>query len=218
MVHFKRDGGLNVGKKEPYDHKYRKDRYWKLGFYTDKTPRELKEHLAANGYQCPGNANTDRLMRAVGRCERGLLSYGKYSADELRGFCLARKISLASKRMTVPRLALMLEDADDNVEATFPRFMKLPAELRNRIHEQNFCDYDEIDTEHEQPPIAHVIAESLPVFYKCVTFTWDLSLNTNFCFDEHDFMSDSYNLTKIPAADLAQIKNFKLHWTVVSLV
>lgn len=216
MVHFKRGGGLNVGKKEPYDHGYRKNRYWKLGFYTEKTPRELKEHLAANGYQCPENADADRLMKAVGRCERGLLSYEKYSADELRGFCLARKISLPSKRMTVPRLALMLEDADDDVEAAFPRFMELPAELRNRIYEQHFCDYDEIDTEHEQPPITEVFAESVPVFYKCVTFTWDLSLNTNFCFDEHDFMGDSNNLTKIPAADLAQIKNFKLHWTVVS--
>ena len=218
MVHFKRDGGLNVGKKEPYDHGYRKDRYWKLGFYPDKTPHELKEYLATNGYQCPINANADRLMKAVGRCQRGMLSYEKYSADELRGFCLARKISLPSKRMAVPRLALMLENADDDVEATFPRFMELPAELRNRIYELHFCDYDEIDTEYDQPPITQVCAESLPVFYKCVTFTWDLSFNTDFCIYEHDFMGDSYNLTKIPAADLAQIKNFKLHWTHVNYV
>ncbi|GAB7336243.1 hypothetical protein MBLNU13_g09004t2 [Cladosporium sp. NU13] len=199
IVQFKRDSGLDVGEKEPYDHRYRKDRYWKLGFYTDKTPLELKEYLAANGYQCPKNANTYRPMKAVGRYQRGLLSFEKYSTDELHGFCLARKISLPSKRMTVPRLALVLETADDNVEATCPRFMELPAELRSRIYEQHFCDYDEISTEHEQPPIAQ-----------------DLPLNTNFCIDEHDFRGDSYNLTKIPAAHFAQIKNFKLHWTVVS--
>jgi len=216
MVHFKRDGGLDVDKEEPSNRGYRKNRYWKLGFYEDKTLRELKEHLAAKGYQCPKNANKDRLMEAVGRYERGLLSFEKYSADELREFCLARKISLPPKRMTVPRLTLMLENADENVEATFPRFMELPAELRNRVYELHFRDYDEISTEYDQPPITEVCAESLPVFYKCVTFTWDLSLNTNFCIYEHDFVGDSYNLTKIPAADLAQIKNFKLHWTRLS--
>jgi hypothetical protein len=216
MVHFKRDGVPDAGKDEPYKHGYRKGKYWKLGDYTDQTLRELKEHLAAHGSQCPKNANKDKLMKAVGRCQRGLLSYEKYSADELRGFCLARKISLSSKRMTVPRLALMLEDADDDIEGAFPRFMELPAELRNRVYELHFSDYDEISTEHHRPPITEVCAESLPVFYNCVTFTWDLSLNTNFCIYEHDFVGDSYNLTKIPAADFAQIKNFKLHWTRLS--
>ena len=85
MVHFKRDGSLDVGKEEPSNHGYRRDRYWKLSSYTDKTPRELKAHLAAKGYQCPQNANKDKLTEAVGRYERGLLSYEKYSADELRG-------------------------------------------------------------------------------------------------------------------------------------
>jgi hypothetical protein len=216
MVHFKRDGGLDVSKEVPNECGYRKGRYWKLGFYTDTTPRQVEEYLAAHGYQCPKNANKDKLRDAVGRCQRGLLSYEKYSADELRGFCMARKISLPSKRMTVPRLALMLENADDDVDATFPRFMELPAELRNRVYELHFRDYDEISTEYDQPPITEASPESLPLFYKCVTFTWELSLNTNFCIDKHMFIGDSYNLTQIPAADLAQIKNFKLHWTVVS--
>lgn len=50
----------------------------------------------------------------------------------------------------------------------------------------------------------------------CVTFTLDLSLDTNFCIYEHTFTGDSYSLTKMPAADLARIKNFKLHWTSIS--
>jgi hypothetical protein len=221
MVHFKRDGDLAVGKEEPYERGYRKDRYWKLGFYTDKTALELQEYLSEHGYQCPKNANKNQLMDAVGRCQRGLLSYGKFSAHELRGFCLARKVSLPPERfrMTVPRLTRTLEHADDKVDATFPRFMELPAELRNSIYELHFRDYDEISTEHDLPPITQVDQigeESLPLFYKCVTFTWDLSLDTNFCIYEHTFTGDSYNLMNIPADDLAQIKNFKLHWTEVS--
>jgi hypothetical protein len=219
MVQFKRDGGLDVGKEEPYERGYRKDRYWKLGFYTNKTTLELREYLAAHRYQCPQNANKKTLMDAVGRCQRGLLSYEKSSADELRGFCLARKLSSPSERMQdlqVPCLVDMLEKADDKVEGTFSRFMELPAELRNRIYELHFRDYDEIPTEHNPPPITQVYEESLPLFYKCVTFTWDLSLHTDFVIYEHTFTGDSYQLLNIPAADLAQIKNFKLHWTTVS--
>jgi hypothetical protein len=222
MVQFKRDSDLDVGKEEPYERGYCKDRYWKLGFYTNKTTLELQEYLAAHGYQRTKNANKKKLMDAVGRCQRGLLSYAKFSADELRGFCFARKLSLPSERMQdlkVPHLVDMLEHADDDVEATFPRFMELPAELRNRIYELHFQDYDEISTEHDLPPITEVArigTEALPLFYKCVAFTWDLSLDTNFIIYEHSFTGDSYNLTKIPEVDLAQIKNFKLHWTSVS--
>jgi hypothetical protein len=222
MVQFKRDGDLAVGKEEPYEREYRKDRYWKLGFYTNKTTLELREYLAAHGYQCPKHANKKKLMDAVGRCQRGLLSYEKFSSEELRGFCLARKLSPPSERikdLQVPRLVELLENADDDVEATFSRFVKLPAELRNRIYELHFQDYDEISTEHDLPPITEVDkigTESLSLFYKCVTFTWDLSLDTDFVIYEHTFTGDSYNLLNIRAADLAQIKNFKLHWTTVS--
>lgn len=219
MVQFKRDGGLGVGKEEPYERGYRKNRYWKLGFYTDKTALELKSHLAAYDYKCPKNASKAELLDAVGRCQRGLLSYEKCSVDELLGFCLARKLSLPSERMTVPRLARILEDADDEVDATFPRFMELPPELRNMIYELHFRDYDEISTEYCPPPITEVSrigAESLPLFYKNVSFTWDLSLDTNFCIYAHTFTGDSHSLTRMPAADLARIKNLKLHWTRVS--
>lgn len=201
-------------KEEPYERGYRRNSYWKLGFYTTKTARELKDYLAAHGYQCPKSDNKETLMRAIYRCQRGLLSYGKYSADELRAFCLDRNVSSPSKKMQdlqVPSVVRMLKKADD--KATFPRFMELPAELRNRVYELHFRDYDEMSTEHNQPPITKASPESLPLFYKCVTFTWDLSLDSNFCVYEHTLTGDSYNLSMIPAADLAQIKNFKLHWT-----
>jgi hypothetical protein len=58
--------------------------------------------------------------------------------------------------------------------------------------------------------------ESLPLFYKCVTLTWDLSRDTDLPIYEHNFTDDSYHLSKMPAAELAQIKNFKLYWTGVS--
>lgn len=204
-------------KEEPYDRQYRSGTYWMLGDYINKTVRELKEYLAAHGYKHPKGANKEALRDAVGRCQRGLLSYEKYGGDELRGFFQARKLSLSSKNATVASLARALEQADD--DATFPRFMELPAELRNNIYELHFRDYDKISTQHRQPPLTmvpQIRAESLPLFYGCVTFTWDLSLDTNFCIYAHTFTGDSHSLTRMPTANLAQIKNFKLHWTHVS--
>jgi hypothetical protein len=201
-------------KEEPHDRKYRRDTYWKLGFYTEKTARELKNYLAAHGYQCPRGANKAKLFEAIYRCQSGLLSYEKYSADELRAFCLARKIPSPSKEMKVPRLVHMLEEADK--EPAFHRFMDLPPELRNKVCELHFRDYDEISTQRRQPPFTEVPlirAEALPLFYKYVTFTWDLSFDTDFCIHAHTFTGNSHTLTKMPAANLAQIKNFKLYWT-----
>jgi hypothetical protein len=86
MVHYKDPKGR---KEEPDDRKYRRDEYWKLGFYTDKTTRELKDYLGAHDYYCPKGATKDKLLKAVYRCQRGLLSYEKYNAEELRAFCLA---------------------------------------------------------------------------------------------------------------------------------
>ena len=201
-------------KEEPYDRDYRCDTYWKLGFYEDKTPGELKDYLAEHNYQWPKNADKGALMEAVGRCQRGLLSYERCRADELRAFCVARKVALPTKKTKVSDLREMLRTADD--EATFPHFMELPAELRNRVYELHFRDYDEISTRHQQPPITKVPqirAEALPLFYRCMTFTWDLSFNEDYCIYRHLFTGDSHTLTKMSAAKLAQIRNFKLHWT-----
>jgi hypothetical protein len=186
----------------------------------NKTPLELKDYLAAHSYQRPKGDNNDTIMNAIYRCQHGLPSCEKYNADELHAFCLARKVSPPSKSMqaSAPSLVRMLKRADD--KSTFPRFMGFLAELRNRVYELHFRDHDEISTEHEQPPITKVTrqirAESLPLFYGCATFTWGLSLDTNFCIYEHTFTGSSYTLTKMPEVNIAQIKSFKFHWTHVS--
>jgi hypothetical protein len=122
--------------------------------------------------------------------------------------------------MKVPSLVRMLEKADNpDKEATFPQFMDLPPELRNRIYELHFRDYDEITTQHHQPPLTEVPlirAEALPLFYKHVTFAWGLSLDTDFIIIAHTFTGNSHTLTRMPAVNLAQIKNLKLHWMQIS--
>lgn len=204
-------------KKEPYDRGYRCDTYWMLGSYINRTVRELKEYLAAHDYRYSKGATKAVLIDAAGRCQRGLLSYERYDITELRTFRQVRNISPRSRPKTAPQLARLLEKADD--EATFPRFLELPPELRNRVYEFHFRDYDEISTRHRQPPLTMVPlirAEALPVFYKSVTFTWDSSLDTNFCINKHKFTGDSHNLLMMPVHNLAKIKNFKVHWTQVS--
>lgn len=208
---------LKGHKEEPYEREYRSNAYWKLGFYINKTVPDLKKYLATRGYRYPKGATKAVLMDAVGRCQRGLLSYETCNANELRAFCKVRNISSPPKPKTVSQLARILEQADD--DATFPRFLELPAELRNKINEFHFRSYGEISTQHRQPPLTlvpQIRAEALPVFYKCVTFTWDLSMDTNFCFYAHTYTGSSYRLLNMPAGNMAQIRNFKLHWTRVS--
>lgn len=216
MVHYKPvvKGYMDVNDREnePWEREYRKDTYWMLGFYLNKTVSELEEYLDAHGYHYPKNATKAVLMGAVGRLQRGLLSYESYSTDELRAFCQARNISARSRAET-SRLARSLRQADDN--ATFPRFLDLSAELRIKIYELHFSDYDEITTRHRQPPLTLVPcirAEALPYFYGSVTFSWDLVLKTSWSNFGHHFEGDSLRLLGMPAANLAQVKNFKLNW------
>ena len=92
------------------------------------------------------------------------MSYEGRSVDELRAFCKAR--GLPAKATTASRLARALEKADDL--ATFPRFLDLPAEIRNIIYELHFHDFDPFRGQHAQPPLTlaskQLRSEALPLF------------------------------------------------------
>lgn len=217
MVHYKPI--LKGLRTEPYDRKYhrkyQKDTYWMLGFYLDKSVGELKEYLKTHGYLNRYNTGSTKavLLDAIGRYQRGLLSYGRYSTKKLREFCHARALR-TPKAAETSQLVRILENADDT--ATFPRFFQLPAELRIRIYEFHFSDYDDMSTQHRQPPltlIPRIRAEALPIFYGCVTFAWDLSISQSWAVERHQFVGGSYELLQMPATNLARIKNFKIHFT-----
>jgi len=57
---------------------------------TGLTAKELRQFLKTWDYYVKANATAGRLEQLSNRCERGLLSYEKYTIAELRGFAAAR--------------------------------------------------------------------------------------------------------------------------------
>ena len=90
--------------------------------------RIAAHHLRAHGAHAQGKATLKRLMDLVRRLDRGLLSYGRYSAPELMVFADARGMEYPRDRKRMKKAMVeVLERADDN--ARFTRIMELPAEL-----------------------------------------------------------------------------------------
>lgn len=184
--------------------------YWKLGLSEDQSARKMIKYVEDHGYRCRGNASKAVALDAVGRYQRGLMSYEGFSVSELQSLCRAK--GLSSKAKTASRLARALEKADDN--ATF-RVLDLPAEIRNMIYELYISDLPSLGQCHLQPPLtlaSRVLrAETLPIFYGCATFLFTV-------------LSDTYttalsyganSMTKMPTANLSQIKNLRLAWREV---
>lgn len=169
--HKKRDRCTYVGETRGL----RANRYWKLGLdsYRDITIKELVRYLSDKGYESREKINRPGVVDAIGRCQRGLMSYEGRGVKELKAFCIAR--GLPAKATTASRLARSLEKADDL--ATFRRFFELPAEIRNIIYELHFHEFDPFKDQFVQPPLTlasrQLRSEALPVFYDCATF--DLS-------------------------------------------
>lgn len=215
MVYYKHT--LKRLKGGRYDCHDGRNTYWMLGFDQKMTAHELREYLDANDYQYPVNASKAVLMGAVGRHQRGLLGYEKYCAHDLLAFCQARKISVPRKARTPAQIARVLDKADDN--ATFTRFFDLPAELRTRVYELHFSDY-QIASKHRQPPLTlvpRVREEALPSFYGCATFSWGLSvrprpLGSNPSRFGFFFDYASRELMDMPADMLAQVRNYHIYW------
>jgi hypothetical protein len=188
--------------------------YWKLGFDKDTAAPRAIAYLNANGYTCRQNATKRFALDAVGRYQRGLISYERFSMAELKVFCKAR--GLPSKATTVSRLARALERADD--AATFRRFFKLPPELRVMIYELHFQSFDDIDARHSQPPLTlasrQLRTEALPLFYKCATFTMLAhSFREHLSLRPHlRSLGSMDSLAYMPAANFVRIKKFNLDW------
>lgn len=204
-----------------------------LGSCINRTAKSAVEALRKHGYRCRRNAGKAAAMDAVGRYERGLLSYLRCDMEELRTFCKARNIK--SKARSVQGVVEVLEQADDS--AVFPRFLDLPPEIRNAIYEFHFRDFHGMAAKHVQPPLtlasSQLRLEALPLFYKCVTFAWSIDIYQPWL-DEDDlvdfyadidgfierdefdtcFKRDSVDLTRMPAANLSRIETTMLRWAV----
>jgi hypothetical protein len=192
---------------------YDKNNYWKLGLREYQNARKTIKYLEEHGYRCRENVSKAVASDAVGRYQRGLMSYEGLSVSELRSLCKAK--GLSSKAKTASRLARALEKADDS--ATF-RLLDLPPEIRNMIYELHLSDLGEINTCYAQPPLTlasrQLRAEALLLFLGCATFvfTIDKTLIPDMFFSEDHFTGCSAGLLSMLSASLSQVKNFKLTW------
>jgi hypothetical protein len=212
---------------EDDEHRYRKghaksaikdkNSYWKLGLDEDQSARKMIKYLEDHGYRCRGNATKTVALDAVGRYQRGLMSYEGLSVSELQSLCKAK--GLSSKAKTASRLARALEKADDN--AMF-RFLDLPAEIRNMIYELYFLELPNLSGSHIQPPLTLASrllrTEALPLFYGCATFVFTILSDTdveNGGLNTTGFSCGAHKMMQIPVANFSQIKNFRLEWQEV---
>lgn len=96
-------------------------------------------------------------------------------------------------------------------------FFELPPEIRNMIYEYHFAGYGALSYKHHQPPLtlasSQLRSESLPLFYKCVTFKWTVHSTVPRREVRTDFTDLSRELLKMPAVCLSRIKSFTLLWT-----
>ncbi|KAM0715352.1 hypothetical protein Q7P37_008850 [Cladosporium fusiforme] len=187
--------------------------YWKLGVYEHFTIKEANEFLTRHDYGIRKGASKSAVRELVGRFQRGLLSYRSCTGNELRMFCRDRH--LAPKRPLPFGLIDALQRADD--EALFPKFLALPAEIRNAIYELHVRSFGDVPAVHRQPPVTmasrQLRSESLPLFYECATFTFiceyqpDEQVSTiHFNYYEE---TKTTNMKKMPQANLDLIKRLK---------
>lgn len=191
--------------------------YWKLGLSAYQNARKTIKYLEEHGYRCRENASKAVTSNHVGNGPRRPMSYEGLSVSGLQSLCKAKGVS--SKAKTASRLARALEKADDN--ATF-RFLDLTAEIRNVIYELYFLDLPDLTSSHIQPPLTLASSvlrtEALPLFYGSSTFVFTILSNTdvdNCGYNTIGFSWGADKMMQMPAANLSQVKNFRVTWQEV---
>ena len=148
------------------------DLYWKLDNGSQYDRQTLIGILKDKKFSCGSRTSRARTQELYVRYQRGFLSYEGTTSLKLRSYINRRKLPFAAE--SASSLKAQLEQADEN--ATFDRFLSIPAELRLRIYSHYFRSF--IGTRANiisQPPITGVSQdirkESLPVFYGLCDFT-----------------------------------------------
>ena len=153
------------------------NQYWKLRLW-NQTVKQLKEELSRLGYATGKCKDAECLQESLLRAQLGQTSYVECSNAELRAFIAARKIEIEAF-ITPGTLGLRsqlikrLDYADQN--PTFPKFMSLPPELRNRIYEMHFASFEHRIPAPVQPPLtlvsSQVRQETVQMFYRICSFS-----------------------------------------------
>lgn len=142
--------------------------YWELASYKGISTCQLAAKASTLGYA--DHTTRPTLVKIMHRAEKQLVCYDACTTQELQKFARARRLPGSWKRSLLER---RLKAADG--EATFPRFLDLPAELRNRVYQMYVAEFPvEGLRTPAQPPITRCCRllrqEALPVFYGSCTF------------------------------------------------
>lgn len=172
MVQFKRD--LSPPCKGEPD-----NTYWAIGgTAVDTAAMRLTTMKTSNDYM-PRPTTGDVAVANFDRKARGLTNYGECLVKELRELIHARGIDIPKGCVRKEALIAELEKADN--EVTFPKFLELPAELRNNVYEKYFESLGDLPLLPHQPPLLLVARqlreEAMPKYLSHSTFT--LSFVTN---------------------------------------
>ncbi|KAK3722729.1 hypothetical protein LTR37_002300 [Vermiconidia calcicola] len=155
------------------------DDYWRLKDYRHWSVKEMRKLLEERNYDAGSVKDAETLRCHLQRSELGLPSYKKLSNAELREIIRERGIATKSTSGNKGGRGELLDllRAEDRCR-TFPKFTKLPGELRSRIYGYYFASFTRPLHAPRQPPItltnSLVRKETLPLFYS--TFTFDLNL------------------------------------------
>ena len=159
--------------------------YWKLEHYDEDHSRHwMQNRLQERDFYFKTSSVKTRLIKLLSRSERGLLSYDKCSAVELRIFCSSRLLRLHGKERK-QQLIYLLEDEveDEDEEATFEQFLELPSELRTRIYSFHFQEFEDFKRP-VPPPITEVSRqfrhETLLLFYGTCMMTIEISPSAHY--------------------------------------
>lgn len=160
-----------IGPSYPWYH-HCHDEYWKIENWNHYSNSRLRNELRSRNYKVTSSANNTRLLQAVSRYQRGLLSYHVCSIKELKTFCSRRGIQMPTDGHTSKNeLVAMLEDADEAFQ--FSRFLDLPPELRLQVFELHCSSFQSL-IQPVQPPITRASRllrhEALPIFYSTCLF------------------------------------------------
>lgn len=148
------------------------DDYWKLPHY-DMTAKAMKAELDKRNFRTSSCMEKWRLREHLRRSDMGVPSYAFDSCEDLRGLIVARNIDVEDMARfrggTVSDLISILD------EGSFHDFIRLPPELRNRIYEMYFAEFNHKPLyAPSQPPLTKtnslVRRETLPMFYDRCTF------------------------------------------------
>jgi hypothetical protein len=200
------------------------DKYWRWGMAEKHTKDDLKEFLHKHAFYYRKSEKVARLEALAERCDRGHLSYEKYNVAQVRQFVKNRDLQMTlPSKANKKQLVQHLEDADKLSDAfedsrKFPRFLKLPPELRNAVYAFYFDALGVIPQRFSQPPLCKVSCElrveSLGLFYEHSTFSISMKrclLNTGDVAVNHQskLFRDS-----IPHSDFIRIKHLSVELEV----